>query len=83
MSAAWPPAWMDAAACARPGADPEAWFPERGAWGPANTAAVQACEVCPVRAVCLAYALERGMRYGIWGGLTERQRRRVVRGRAA
>jgi WhiB family redox-sensing transcriptional regulator len=70
---------MLAGRCAQPGVNPEAWFPERGAWTRANTAAVIACRSCPVRAACLAYAIEHGQRHGIWGGLTVIQRRRVLR----
>lgn len=37
------------------------------------------CEECPMKDLCLAYALEHSEKYGIWGGLTERQRRSVHR----
>lgn len=38
-------------------------------------AAKQICAACPVRRQCLRYALESGERYGIWGGMTEEERR--------
>ena len=78
-----PPAWMLAGRCAQPGADPDAWFPERGTWTRANTAALITCRACPVRAACLGHALEHGEWHGIWGGLTTIQRRRAARTGAA
>lgn len=64
--------WMDEGLCAQ--TDPEEFFPEKG--GPTR-AAKAVCAVCPVAAECLDYALKRGERYGIWGGLSERERRKV------
>ncbi len=53
-------------------ADPEAFFPERGG----NTRdAKRVCAKCPVARECLAYALANEVRFGIWGGLSERERR--------
>lgn len=44
----------------------------------------QVCQACPVQADCLDYAVRIGQRHGIWGGLSERERRRRVRsGRVA
>ena len=37
------------------------------------------CRGCPVSAECLEWALETRVRYGIWGGTTERERRRMLR----
>jgi WhiB family transcriptional regulator, redox-sensing transcriptional regulator len=39
--------------------------------------AVQVCQQCPVRLVCRRYALEHGEKFGVWGGLTETERRRI------
>ena len=39
------------------------------------------CRNCPVRTECLAYALDYGMEYGVWGGMTERERRSLVKQR--
>lgn len=66
------PAWMAEAPCAQ--TDPEAFFPEKG-----GTAAPgkKVCRDCPVRAECLDYALEHDERFGVWGGLSERERRRL------
>lgn len=70
--------WRDFAACAE--TDPEAFFPEKGG---STKEAKQVCGQCFVRAECLEYALKRGERFGIWGGLSERERRRLQRGEAA
>lgn len=65
-----PPAWVADAVCAQ--TDPDAFFPERGG---DNRAAKALCATCPARARCLDYALEHNEKFGIWGGLSERQRR--------
>lgn len=65
-------AWQDRGLCAQ--ADPDAWFPDKGE---SARPAKAVCRGCPVRTECLTYALEHGERHGIWGGLTERQRRRL------
>ena len=39
------------------------------------------CEPCPVRAECLAEALDRRIEFGVWGGMTERERRALLRRR--
>jgi WhiB family transcriptional regulator, redox-sensing transcriptional regulator len=64
--------WMDRALCAE--TDPEAFFPEKGG---STREAKQVCRNCDVRAECLEYALLNEERFGIWGGLSERERRRV------
>ena len=66
------PAWHADAACN--GVDPDLFFPARGV---DVTSAVRVCNECPVRAECLAYALAAGEKHGVWGGLSERQRRRI------
>lgn len=72
------PAWMAQGVCAQ--TDPEAFFPERGgAWA----AAIRICQQCPVRAVCLQYALDHDERIGIWGATTANQRKAMRRERAA
>lgn len=66
--------WRERALCAQ--TDPDAFFPEKG--GSAQPAK-RVCAVCPVRAECLEYALRRDERFGIWGGLSERERRKLKR----
>ena len=56
---------------------PHSWFfPERGAQADSQ-AAKAVCAECPVRAECLNYALENCERFGVWGGKSEKQRRRM------
>ncbi|SFK52359.1 WhiB family transcriptional regulator, redox-sensing transcriptional regulator [Amycolatopsis sacchari] len=71
-------AWHADAACL--GTDPEAFFPEPEA-GYAVTVAKRVCGHCPVRAACLDYALARREPFGIWGGHTTQDRRRLLRHR--
>jgi WhiB family transcriptional regulator, redox-sensing transcriptional regulator len=64
--------WQERALCAQ--TDPEAFFPEKGG---STREAKRVCLSCEVRVECLEYALENDERFGIWGGLSERERRRV------
>lgn len=66
--------WQDQALCAQ--TDPEAFFPEKGG---STREAKRVCVGCEVRAECLEYALEKDERFGIWGGLSERERRKLKR----
>jgi WhiB family transcriptional regulator, redox-sensing transcriptional regulator len=63
--------WQERALCAQ--TDPEAFFPEKGG---STRDAKKVCVGCDVRAECLEYALEHDERFGIWGGLSERERRK-------
>jgi WhiB family transcriptional regulator, redox-sensing transcriptional regulator len=49
--------------------------------GAAQNRAKQLCAGCPVRTECLAEALDNAIEWGVWGGLTERERRAVLRKR--
>ena len=69
--------WQDEANCL--GVDPDLFFPERGA---STREAKEVCRGCVVRMDCLEYALVNGEKFGIWGGLSERERRRLRRQRA-
>ena len=61
------------------GVDPDLFFPERGA---STREAKEVCRGCVVREDCLEYALANGEKFGIWGGMSERERRRIRRQRA-
>ena len=69
-----PDHWQERSACY--GLDPEIFFPtteeEAGL-------ALSYCGVCRVKEMCLAWALQNGERYGVWGGTTEQTRRRLIR----
>jgi WhiB family redox-sensing transcriptional regulator len=70
------PDWQLQAACAGLGVGAEAFFPDKGG---SSTAAKKVCAACDVRTECLSYALAEGLRYGIFGGLSAHQRRRLGR----
>ncbi len=67
--------WQERALCAQ--TDPEAFFPEKGG---STREAKRICQGCEVKDACLEYALANDERFGIWGGLSERERRRLKRG---
>ncbi len=70
------PAFMDLGSCR--GMDPDLFFPDRGE----SLAPAQAiCAECIVADECLEYALVNGERFGVWGGTSERERRRIRRRR--
>lgn len=71
------PKWMRSALCAQ--VDPELWFPEGGSARPAKAI----CGGCQVRAECLDYALASAEQFGIWGGLSARERRRLASNQTA
>jgi len=66
--------WYEFASCREH--DPEIFFPDKG---DSPNRAKRICAGCPVRIDCLNYALRHGVRYGVWGGLSDRERRRLVR----
>lgn len=71
-------AWTQNAACQ--GVDTEIFYP---ATPDEEAEALSICATCPVRAQCLDYAIRNREIYGIWGGATPEQRRRMRRERAA
>lgn len=71
--------WMDGAACC--GVDTDTFFPEEPEDEAALAAARVYCDGCVARDACLEYALANRIKEGIWGGLSEKQRRRVLRQR--
>lgn len=68
--------WMLDARCR--GVDPAEFFPSDGL---GVEAAQRVCEGCAVRVECLEYALEHRIEHGVWGGASERERRRILRRR--
>jgi WhiB family redox-sensing transcriptional regulator len=68
------PEWQERALCSQ--TDPEAFFPEKGG---STREAKRICQRCDVKADCLEYALGHDERFGIWGGLSERERRKLKR----
>ena|GEM_PF-179264 len=66
--------WQERALCAQ--TDPEAFFPEKGG---STREAKRICSGCEVRTECLEYALANDERFGIWGGMSERERRKQRR----
>jgi len=69
--------WQSRANCM--GVDPDLFFPERGA---STREAKEVCRGCVVKDDCLECALDNGEKFGIWGGMSERERRRLRRARA-
>ena len=67
--------WSAAAACS--GSDPDELF----VTGAAQNRAKAVCLTCPVRGECLADALDNRVEFGVWGGMTERERRALLRRR--
>ncbi|MBA2577691.1 MAG: WhiB family transcriptional regulator [Euzebyaceae bacterium] len=66
--------WAKQAKCLQ--AEPDTFFPEKGG---STREAKRICALCEVRAECLEYALENDEHFGIWGGMSERERRRLKR----
>jgi WhiB family redox-sensing transcriptional regulator len=77
LIAATRPEWRERALCAQVGDD--LWYPESGGGSSARAAKV-ICRQCEVRAECLREAIDNDEAFGIWGGLTEYERRRFKRG---
>jgi WhiB family redox-sensing transcriptional regulator len=69
-------AWMLEGRCR--GADTREFFPSNGL---GVEAAQQICRECPVKEPCLEYALQNHIEQGVWGGASERERRRILRSR--
>jgi WhiB family redox-sensing transcriptional regulator len=65
--------WVSKALCRS--ADPDELFVS----GKAQTKATAICRHCPVVAECLADALDNRVEFGVWGGMTERQRRALLK----
>ena len=68
--------WMSRGACAE--MEPSFFFPSDGV---GVTRARKICAECQVRPACLEYALEHRIEHGVWGGASERERRRILKSR--
>ena len=68
--------WMLTAKCR--GVDPVEFFPSDGS---GVDRAQRVCGDCPVQVECLEYALAHRIEHGVWGGTSERERRRILRAR--
>ena len=68
--------WHELWGLFRPDGDPEAFFPEKGG---STRDAKRVCAKCEVREQCLKWAIDHDERFGIWGGMSERERRRYKR----
>ena len=69
-----PSRWIPLAKCKT--MEPALFFPHDGV---GVRLAQQICAICPVKRACLAYALDNRMNHGVWGGTSERERRRILR----
>ena len=68
--------WKESANCL--GVDPGLFFPDRGA---SIKEAKETCRSCVVKEECLNFAISSGEKFGVWGGLSERERRKVRKSR--
>lgn len=68
--------WLTQAACAN--TPTTLFYPERGEH---HSAAIAVCNTCPVKNECLQWALDNNETFGVWGGTTASERRRIQRGR--
>jgi len=64
--------WMADGLCQQ--VDGEVWYPEKGS---SNRDAKRVCLACPVKAECLQYALDNDEQFGVWGGLSSAERRKL------
>lgn len=67
-----PPEWMRDGLCGQ--TDPELFYPEKGE---SSAPAKKTCRVCPVQRRCLGYALRTEQQWGIWGGMSARELRKL------
>jgi WhiB family redox-sensing transcriptional regulator len=68
-------AWMEAGVCQNKDEDGKIFFPDAG-----NNAfaAKRMCARCPVREKCLDWSIETRQMYGVWGGVAEKKRRKMM-----
>ena len=74
--------WMEHGHCRNEAYDPEWWWPERGDADHGDTPiALRICLTCPVKDLCLDYALQHKEREGVWGGLMPAARQALAASR--
>jgi len=71
--------WQGKGACRQPGQDPERWFPERPDKAIKSRQVARICNQCEVRLQCAEWALRVHEEYGVWGGMSEEERRKYWR----
>lgn len=71
--------WKLLAACRHDG--PTIYFPSPTQCGRIMTEAYKVCSTCPVRTACLEFALANNINYGVWGGVSEKGRKRIKKSR--
>ncbi len=76
MTASDRTSWMKEGACS--GSDPELMFPKTDE---EIALAVGVCATCSIQVVCLEYALDNREDYGVWGGASEKERRKIIKDR--
>ncbi|MEI8404534.1 MAG: WhiB family transcriptional regulator [Actinomycetes bacterium] len=69
-------AWMESGKCRE--VNPDIFFPSDGV---GVIRAQKICATCPAQQQCLEYALENSIDHGVWGGRSERERRRILQAR--
>jgi WhiB family redox-sensing transcriptional regulator len=69
------PAWREHAACT---GKTDKMFPEKSGYVADYEPAQRICATCPVRRECLRYAIDNNERYGVWGGTSPSERRRLA-----
>lgn len=73
LSRSYPADYWDDAVCAT--VDTELFFPERAGKGQPHIQQIkEICTGCPLRVQCLEFALRENQQYGVWGGMTYRER---------
>ena len=69
------PDWQERGLCRQ--VDPDLFYPEKGSGLSSLRQARRICDRCPVKAECRQWALDQGEVYGVWGGTSESERRRI------
>lgn len=73
--------WMKDGLCASSTVEPDTWFGEPGEpdYHQKAKVAKRICSACPIKDLCLQYAIDNNERFGIWGGMTMRERTNYIK----